>query len=205
MATENDKVNTGALTTLVFVGLFATLSIALAVTALVRYSVEGVTTERQTLARQEFRELSRAQIDKLAAPPAWTDKGKGLVSIPIDRAKGKVLSELARDPASATPPPAEPAPSPAPADSAGATGEIQMQDDPTPPASAAPSAAAPAKNEHAALDQPKPAPSAPAPTAPAVKSAAPPPAPTAPAPVAPTTAKPAPATTTTAAPKPTDG
>jgi hypothetical protein len=202
MATENDKVNTGALTTLVFVGLFATLSIALAVTALVRYSVEGVTSERQTLARQEFRELSRAQIDKLAAPPTWTDKGKGLVSIPIDRAKGKVLAELARDPASATPPPAEPAPSPAPADSAGATGEIQMQDDPTPPASAAPSAAAPPKNEHAALDQPKPAPSAPAPTTPAVKSATP--APTAPAPVAPTTAKPAP-TTTTSAPKPTDG
>lgn len=112
MATENDKVDTGALGTLVTVGLFATLSIALAVTALVRYSVEGVTSERQTLAQQEFHELKQAQSEKLSGPPKWSDKGKGLVSIPIDRAKSRVLADLARDPSSATPappPPAEPA------------------------------------------------------------------------------------------------
>jgi hypothetical protein len=195
MATENDKVNTGALTTLVFVGLFATLSIGLAVTALVRYSVEGVTNERQTFAQHEVRELRKAQGNRLTAAPSWTDKGKGLVSIPIDRAKSRVLADLARDPASATPPPAEPAPSAAPADSAGATGEIQMQDDPTPPASAAPSGSAPPKGEHAALDKPKAPVAAPATTVAAANSAAP-----APAPVTPTTAKPAPA-----APKPDDG
>src|SRR5690349_19846675 len=129
MATENDKVNTGALTTLVLVGLFATLSIALAVTALVRYSVDGVTSERQTLAQHEYRELKQAQGAKISQPPAWTDKGKGLVSIPIDRAKSKVLADLQRDPTSASPPP--PAPSAAPAEP---TGEIEMHDDGNTPA-----------------------------------------------------------------------
>jgi hypothetical protein len=198
MATENDKVNTGALTTLVLVGLFATLSVALAVTALVRYSVEGVSGERQTLAREEFRGLTRAQSEKLSAAPSWTDKGKGLVSIPIDRAKSKVLAELARDPASATPPAPEPAPSAAPADPAGATGEIQMQDDSS---GATPPAPAPPKNEQAALDKPKLAPSAAvAPSVPSAKPAAPSAA--APAPAAP---KAAPSTPTAPAPKPTDG
>jgi hypothetical protein len=115
MATENDKVNTGALGTLVVVGLFATLSIALSVTALVRYSVQGVVDQRQTLVQQEYRELRQGQTEKIGASPAWTDKGKGLVSIPIDRAKAKVLSDLARDPASASPPaPAPTAPPSAP-------------------------------------------------------------------------------------------
>ncbi len=199
MATENDKVNTGALTTLVLVGLFATLSIALAVTALVRYSVDGVASERQTLARDEYRGLEKAQSDKLSAAPRWTDKGKGLVSIPIDRAKSKVLADLSRDPTSATPPAPEPAPSAAPAgDPAGATGEIQMQDDPAVPS---PDAPAPPKNEHAALDKPKPAPSAAlAPSGAAAKPAAP--ATAAPAPAAP---KAAPAAPTAPAPSPTDG
>jgi hypothetical protein len=119
MATENDKVNTGALGTLVAVGLFATLSIALAVTALVRYSVQGVVDDRQTLAQQPYRDLRHEQTEKISANPAWTDKGKGLVSIPIERAKLKVLTELARDPSSATPP-APPSAAPAPAGSDGA-------------------------------------------------------------------------------------
>lgn len=104
MATENDKVNTGALGTIVAVSLFATLSIALAVTALVRYSVQGVADQRQSLAREEYQDLRATQTEKLSARPTWTDKGKGLVSIPIERAKLKVLADLARDPASATPP-----------------------------------------------------------------------------------------------------
>ncbi len=117
MATENDKVNTGALGTIVAVGLFATLSIALAVTALVRYSVQGVADQRQSLAQQEYRDLRATQTEKLGARPTWTDKGKGLVSIPLERAKLRVLSELARDPGSATP---APPPSAAPAGPEGA-------------------------------------------------------------------------------------
>lgn len=121
MATENDKVNTGALGTLLVVGLFATLSIALAVTALVRHSVQGTVDERQTLAQQPYRDLRHAQTEKISANPTWTDKGKGLVAIPIERAKLKVLTELQRDPSSATPPaPASAAPAPAPAGSDGA-------------------------------------------------------------------------------------
>ncbi len=114
MATENDKVNTGALGTIVAVGLFATLSVALAVTALVRYSVQGVVDQRQSLAQQEYRDLRATQTDKLNARPSWTDKGKGLVSIPIERAETRVLAELKRDPTSATP---APPPSAAPANS----------------------------------------------------------------------------------------
>jgi len=165
MATENDKVNTGALGTLVTVGVFATLTIALSVTALVRYSVQGVVDQRQTLAQQEYRDLRQSQTEKLAGNPAWTDKGNGLVSIPIDRAKLKVLGDLRRDPASASPPA---------------------------PPSAAPPAATPAEGEKtgpaptattAALDH-APHAAAPAPTVAAVKPAAPPaaPAPAAPAP-----------------------
>lgn len=116
MATENDKVNTGALGTIVAVGLFGTLSIALAVTALVRYSVQGVVDQRQSLAQQEYRDLRSSQTERLGQRPTWTDKGKGLVSIPIERAKLRVLADLAHDPASATP---APPPSAAPAGSAG--------------------------------------------------------------------------------------
>jgi hypothetical protein len=117
MATENDKVNTGALGTIVAVSLFATLSIALAVTALVRYSVQGVADQRQSLAQEEYRDLRATQTAKLGARPTWTDKGKGLVSIPLERAKLRVLSDLAHDPSSATP---APPPSAAPAGPEGA-------------------------------------------------------------------------------------
>jgi hypothetical protein len=124
MSTEDDKVNTGALGTLVVVGLFATLSIALAVTALVRYSVQDVVDERQTLAQQGYHDLRQAQTQKISANPAWTDKGKGLVSIPIERAKLKVLAELQRDPSSATPAaPPSAAPAPAASDSAAPLGQ----------------------------------------------------------------------------------
>jgi len=109
MATESDKVSTGALGTLIAVGLFATLSIMLAVTALVRYSARGVADSRADLAEQPYRDLRKEQTDKLGATPAWTDKGQGKVSLPIERAKAKVVSELAKDPGSATPPaPAQP-------------------------------------------------------------------------------------------------
>jgi hypothetical protein len=155
MSTEDDKVNTGALGTLVVVGLFSTLSIALAVTALVRYSVQDVVDERQTLAQQGYHDLRQDQTQKLSGNPAWTDKGKGLVSIPIERAKQKVLAELQRDPSSATPPaPVAPTPTPAPAGSEGAAPAPLGQAEPT----AAP--AAPAGTVAAAKPT---APAAPAP------------------------------------------
>jgi hypothetical protein len=160
MATETDKVSTGALGTLIAVGLFATLSIMLAVTALVRYSVHGVAAERADLAEQGYRDLRKAQTDKLSSSPTWTDKGQGKVSMPIDRAKAKVLSELAKDPSSATPP----APPPA------ASGQT---------AALAPSGAA-VTTEGAAAPAGAEKPPSPAPTMAAAKPATP--APAAPAP-----------------------
>ena len=129
MATEIDKVKTGALGTLLAVGLFATLSIALAVTALVRYSTRGVSDQRQDLAMQPYRDLHQQESGKLSGAPTWTDKGQGKVSIPIERAKSKVLAELARDPSSATPPaPAQPtaAAETADADAGVAAGEVRV-------------------------------------------------------------------------------
>jgi len=151
MATENDKVNTGALGTLLIVGLFATLSIALAVTALVRHSVQGTIDERQTLAQQPYRDLRHTQTEKISANPTWADKGKGLVTIPIERAKLKVLTELQRDPSSATPP-APPSAAPAPATSEGTPPPLG-QAEPTP----APGGTVAAVKPHApATPAPKP-------------------------------------------------
>lgn len=198
MATETDKIKTGALGTLVTVGLFATLSVMLAVTALVRYSVHGVAEKRADLAEQPYRELRSEQSGKLAASPVWTDKGQGKVSMPIERAKAKVLAELARDPSSATPPaPAQPADA-AGADAGAAMGEGApgAGEGAKAPGSAAPTPAeaAPAPT-HAALEK-KPAPAATVasakPAAPATAAATAPAAPAAPAPAP-------------AAPKPTDG
>ena len=153
MATENDKVNTGALGTLLIVGLFATLSIALAVTALVHHSVQGTIDERQTLAQQPYRDLRHMQTEKISANPTWADKGKGLVTIPIERAKLKVLTELQRDPSSATPPvPPSAAPAPAPAGSEGTPAPLG-QAEPTP----APAGTVAAVKPHApATPAPKP-------------------------------------------------
>jgi hypothetical protein len=110
MATETDKVSTGALGTLVTVGLFATASIMLAVTALVRYSAHNLADERASMSAQGYHDLKTGQVGKLSGKPTWTDKGQGKVSIPIERAKAKVLEELTKDPSAATPPaPAAPA------------------------------------------------------------------------------------------------
>src|SRR6187402_126829 len=113
--TEADKINTGALGTLVTVGLFAMLSITAAVTALVRHDVEIEEASKDADANQVVLALKASQHDKLNGPAGYVDRGKGLV-----------VAELARDPSSATPPPkAEPAAAveaaaPAPASDAGA-------------------------------------------------------------------------------------
>jgi hypothetical protein len=104
MATESDKINTAALGTLVVVGALATLSIALGVDALVRFEVTQLQEERAGMASQAFHAIAAEQNGKLAGNPTWVDKTKGVVSVPIDKAIGGVLSDLARDPSSATEP-----------------------------------------------------------------------------------------------------
>jgi len=102
--TEADKINTGALGTLVAVGLFAMLSITAAVTALVRHDIEIEESVKDADANQVVVALKASQHDALIGPAKYLDRGKGLVTLPIDVAKGLVVAELARDPNSATPP-----------------------------------------------------------------------------------------------------
>jgi hypothetical protein len=101
--TQVDKINTGALGTLVAVGLFAMISITAAVTALVRHDIDEEEANKATDANQVVTELKAAQRGKLNGPARYVDRGKGLLSLPIDLAKGLVIGELARDPNSATP------------------------------------------------------------------------------------------------------
>jgi methyl-accepting chemotaxis protein len=103
--TQVDKVNAGALGTLVAVGLLAMLSITAAVTALVRHDIEIEESEKAADANQVVISLKDAQRGTLSSPASYVDRGKGLVSLPIDLAKGLVVSELQRDPNSATPAP----------------------------------------------------------------------------------------------------
>ena len=103
--TEADKINTGALGTLVAVGLFAMLSITAAVTALVRHDIDAEEAVKDADANQVVTELKASQRGALNGPAGYVDRAKGVVSLPIDLAKGLVVSELQRDPNSATPAP----------------------------------------------------------------------------------------------------
>ena len=179
--TQADKINTGALGTLVAVGLLAMLSITAAVTALVRHDMEGEESEKDADQNQPVIQLKSYQRGMLNGPAGYLDRGKGVVSLPIDVAKSVVVSELQKDPNSATPPapPSSAEAAAAPAADAGA---------PAPADSAVTSTDAGAKAEPAAKPEPskekapesKPAPATSAkPAAPASAAPAPKPAPTA--------------------------
>ena len=66
--TEADKINTGALGTLVAVGLFAMLSITAAVTALVRHDIEIEEASKDADANQVVTELKASQHAALNGP-----------------------------------------------------------------------------------------------------------------------------------------
>jgi hypothetical protein len=105
MATESDNVNSGALGTLVAVGTIAFFGIALVVTALVRAEMADELEKKEVSADRPYRDLVAEQTAKLNAPAAYTDRGRGLVSLPIERAMELTVAALAKDPNSATPPP----------------------------------------------------------------------------------------------------
>jgi hypothetical protein len=113
MATESDNVNSGALGTLVAVGTIAFFGIALVVTALVRAEIAEEVEKKEVSADRPYRDLVAEQSAKLNAPASYTDRARGLVSLPIDRAMELTVASLAKDPNSATPP--------APAGGAGGT------------------------------------------------------------------------------------
>ena len=173
--TQVDKVNAGALGTLVAVGLLAMLSITAAVTALVRHDIEVEESEKAADANQVVIALKDSQRGTLNSPAGYVDRGKGLVSLPIDLAKGLVVSELQKDPNSATPAPplkAEPVATEAAADAgvtstdAGAKAEPSSKSEPAKEKPAEPkpapaTSAKPALSPSAApASMPKPAPTA---------------------------------------------
>jgi hypothetical protein len=80
------------------------LGIALVVTALVRAEVADETEKKEVAADRPYRDLVAEQKAKMDAPAAYVDRGKGLVSLPIERAMELVVGGLKKDPNSATPP-----------------------------------------------------------------------------------------------------
>jgi hypothetical protein len=121
--TQVDKINTGALGTLVAVGLFAMLSITAAVTALVRHDMEVEEAEKDADSNMVVIGLKNSQRGMLNGPAGYVDRSKGLVSLPIDLAKSLVLGDLQRDPNSATPAPPPKAQAAVEASDAGATSD----------------------------------------------------------------------------------
>ena len=172
--TQADKINTGALSTLVAVGLLAMLSITAAVTALVRHDIDGEEAQKDADQNQTVIQLKSSQRGVLNGPAGYVDRGKGVVTLPIDVAQSVVVTELQKDPNSATPP--------APVASASASAAPAATDAgaPAPADSAVTGADAGAKPEPAGkteptkekATEPKPAPATSAKTAP-VPSAAP--------------------------------
>jgi hypothetical protein len=104
MATESDNVNSGALGTLLAVGTVATVGIALVVTALVRAELANETEIKEVGADRPYRDLVAEQTAKMASPATYIDRGRGVVSLPIDRAMEVTVAGLIKDPNSATPP-----------------------------------------------------------------------------------------------------
>jgi hypothetical protein len=181
MATEADKVNAGALATLVAVGTFSMIGICAFVTALVRNEVSSETERKEEGAGQEVKNVVQSQRAKLAAPPAWADRSKGLITLPIDRAKELVLTDLTRDPNSATPPPPR-------HEDAGAAPAANVPDGGPEAADAGASLASDAGNGAQGSAVPEPAPGGPEKPAERKVAITPPPAPVpapAPAPAAP--------------------
>jgi hypothetical protein len=198
MATEDDKIDTGALATVVAVGTAGMIGISLAVNALVRHEMGAVGAGRDELGSNAYHELRQQQLDKLSAPAAWADRNKGQVSLPIDRAMSLVLGDLKRNPWSATPAPppdagadaaAETSDAGAEASDAGADGAAASESDagvaPEPPTSAPlppsapPSSASPAPAPKSSAPRVLPPPTVPpAPPPPASAPAQPTPAPT---------------------------
>jgi hypothetical protein len=127
--TEPDNTNVGLIATVVVVGALLVVSTAAALTALVRTESAVHGDEVGAYANLgTVKRLKAEQAAKLEANPGWSDKDKGLVSLPIDRAMGLITAELSKNPSLATPeapataqpaasgepPPSEPAPSAAP-------------------------------------------------------------------------------------------
>jgi hypothetical protein len=188
MATEEDKVNTGALITLVGVSTFAMIAVTLAVTAIARDEMGQAQEAKEGSGATQYHDLRGAQLASL---------GNGVT---IEQSMQNVVQGLARDPGSATPPiPVTTATAaPASADGSAAAGGAPAKA--APAAGGAPAVPSPADKAPAAAEKPSAAGAGKAvgaapkanPAAPAATPVAPKPASGQPTPAAPAT--PAPAT-----------
>jgi hypothetical protein len=103
MATQADKINTGALATIVIVLAISTLGISAALTALVRYETQvhgeqkGVNANLRT-----YRDLVNKQRADMSKEATWVDKGQERVSLPVERAMELVIQDLRKDGSLAT-------------------------------------------------------------------------------------------------------
>ncbi len=105
MSNEPDEVNNGALATIIVIVALATLGIALVVTSLVREETAALSAEKEVATPQdgEYRQLKATQLAEINAAPAWRDREKGMVSIPIDRAMELVAESIRTNPFNLSP------------------------------------------------------------------------------------------------------
>ena len=103
-ANEPDKVNAGALAVVLLLVAFTTLAVALVVTSLVRQETTEVTAERDASQDRAYRTLKASQLDKLRSEsPSWSDRAKGLVLLPIERAMALTLEAVRENPYAVSP------------------------------------------------------------------------------------------------------
>src|SRR5258708_33529897 len=102
--TGPDNISVGLVGTITVVGALLVWSTAAAITALVRSESNAYGNEVGAYSNLgSVRRLKDEQRAKLEAPPGWSDRGKGLVSMPIDRAMTAVATEIQKNPYLATP------------------------------------------------------------------------------------------------------
>ncbi|MCH2109471.1 MAG: hypothetical protein MK135_09080 [Polyangiaceae bacterium] len=97
MANEVDQVNSGALATTIGLVAFATLAVALAVTALVRQEVSARHAQDDTQ-ENDVRSLRAEQQATLTAGIAWVDQKSGIARLPIDQAMKLTVEKISHDP-----------------------------------------------------------------------------------------------------------
>jgi uncharacterized protein YhaN len=96
MSNEPDEVNNGALATMIVIVALATLGVALVVTSLVRDEVGNLNAEIGGTQENEYRALLADQQGQLTAAPAYVDRAKGVVSVPVESAM-KIVAEAVRE------------------------------------------------------------------------------------------------------------
>ncbi len=102
--TEPDNINVGLVATITVVGALLVVSTAAAVTALVRSESNAYGNEVGAYSNLgSVKRLKQEQRAKLEAAPGWSDRSKGLVSMPIDRAMTTVVTDIQKNPFFATP------------------------------------------------------------------------------------------------------